>query len=143
MRRFSASYVDRLLKGDDYPQLAELCAIVCGASSFSPDKSDYNLPTPAVTFVEALGWFAQTIRSGAITYFEATSRARQEAMSNAMRDYAPETYAIWYERGMANWTDELKIRALDDWVAANEDAVHAWLRKLIVDHREIMLELTA
>jgi hypothetical protein len=143
MRRFAIQYVDRLLAGKDYSQLAELCAIICGAQAFSQDGPDYNLPRPMFIFVEALGWFAQTIRSGAVTYYEATPQVRQGAMSSAMRSYAPKAYSDWYDRGMAEWSQQNKIRALHSWVTANDDKVHAWLRKLVVDHRYIVLELTA
>lgn len=143
MRRFAVSYVDRLLSTDDYSGIAELCAIISGSATFSPEASDYGLPLVGFTFVESLGWFAQSIRSGAVTYYEATTRFRQEAMLSALRLCAPQANANWYERGMADWPYGERIRALDEWISANDDELHKWLRELLREHRSIVLELTA
>lgn len=143
MRRFGVQYVDGLLTGEDYHQLAELSAIVCGSDRFAPAAPDYGLPLPGFVFVEALCWFAQAARSGAWTYYEATPRPRQEAMARALRGHGPVGYADWYERGMTEWEDEDRMRAVDCWMEANTAAAERWLREFVRQHREVMIELTA
>jgi hypothetical protein len=142
MRRFAVSYIDALLHGDDHCQLAELSSIICVAPSFSQVAPDYGLPLLAFIFVEAQCWFAQSLRSGAWTYYEATPRYRQEAMSKALRHCAPQAYADWYERGMSDWTDQAKVCAVDSWIAASDEATQRWLRRLISESRDIVMKLT-
>jgi hypothetical protein len=143
MRRFGVPYVEGLLAGEDYGQLAELSAIVCGSDRFAPAAPDYGLPPPGFLFVEAMCWFAQAERSGAWTYYEATPRPRQEAMARTLRTYAPAGYADWYECGMADWEDEERMRPVDQWTRANTAEAARWLREFARQHREVMIELTA
>jgi hypothetical protein len=143
MRRFSVQHVEGILAGDDYRQLAELSAMLCGSARFSHAAPDYGLPPPAFVFVEALCWFAQASRSGAWTYYEVTPRSRQDLMSRALLTYAPPDYGIWYERGMVDWECEERMQAVDEWIRANEAYAERWLRELAVDNREVVIDLTA
>jgi len=143
MRRFGVEYIDRLLTGKEYGQLAELSSIICGSPRFSRNVIDYGLPPIAFTFVEALCWFAQAIRSGVWKYYEAIPLPRQEAMSKALRRLAPAGYAEWYERGMAIWDDEEKISAVDNWIEGNDIEAQKWLRQLAAANRDEILAVTA
>jgi hypothetical protein len=44
---------------------------------------------------------------------------------------------------MHDWRDETGIAAVDDWIEANDEAAHEWLRALVRQNRETLLELTA
>lgn len=103
---------------------------------------DYGLPTFAFVFAETLLWFAQAIRSGVWTYYEATPALRQRVMAAALRIHAPQGFADSYERGMLDWRDELKIHAVDVWIETNDAAANAWLRSLARENRETLLALT-
>src|SRR5436305_2507990 len=116
MRRFAMSYIDSLLHGNSRCELAELSSIICSSPTFSKTAPDYGLPGPAFVFVETQLWFAQSLRSGVWSYYEATPQSRQEAFSKALRQYAPQSYADWYERGMADWKEEGRIAAVDRWM---------------------------
>ena len=70
--------------------------------------------------VEMLCWSAQAIRSGVWTYYEATGTSRQEAMYQALRQYAPNGFAETYLQGMQDWRDQSLIRVIDDWIGAND-----------------------
>jgi hypothetical protein len=142
MGRFSVEYIDELLAGAEYGQLVEISAIICGSAGFSRNSPDYGLPTVGFVFAEALTWFAQAIRSSVWTYYEATPLARQQAMLSALRELAPAPFAAWYKRSMDDWTDLTKIRALDNWLEAKAKEANDWLRNLLVENREIVLQLT-
>lgn len=75
------------------------------------------------------------------TYYEATPQDRQHAIANALRDAAPEEFALMYEQGMRDWQDEAKIAALDAWMHAHDEAARAWLRVLLKTNREALLKL--
>jgi hypothetical protein len=142
-RRFSVQYIDRLLNGCEYQQLAEISSIICSSSRFSPSASDWGLPPPAFVFVETLCWFAQAIRSGVWTYFEATPQSRQTAMAKVLREFAPPGFADSYERGMADRRDEEKMSALKKWIVANDKLASKWLREVAIEIRPIIIELAA
>jgi hypothetical protein len=142
MRRYSLEYVDRLLDGRDYGELADLSSHVCGSAQFELSAADYGLPLSAFVFVESLLWMAMAVRSGAQTYFEAAPHARQVRMLDALREHAPAEYATWYSRGMTDWRDELQMDLHDRWVAANEEGANQWLRGLANANRDVFVELT-
>ena len=141
-RKHTIDYIARLLDGNAYGDLIELSSAMLSSPRFAADAPDYGLPQFALLFVEALQWFAQANRSGVWTYYEATPISRQHAMAAALRDQAPPNFADWYERGMADWTDERKIRAVDEWMEANDNSAHAWLRKLVRENSEALFALT-
>lgn len=141
-RKYAVEYIDRLLRGETCHDLVELSQAVCSSPQFTLQAPDYGLPPFAFVFAETLLWFAQAIRSGVWTYYEATPAARQRAMAAALRAHAPDGYAEWYERGMADWGDEQRIVAVDDWIEANEDAANTWLRQLARANREALLAMT-
>jgi hypothetical protein len=142
-RKYATEYIDRLLAEATYDDLAALSAAICSSVRFNATSPDYGLPPFAFLFAETLLWFAQAARSGVWTYYEATSPARQGAMLIALRQAAPPEFALWYERGMHDWRDETRIAAVDDWIEANDDVAHEWLRALVKRSRETLLELTA
>jgi len=141
-RNYAVQYIDRLLDGETYHDLVELSSVMRSSQQYALQAPDYGLPTFAFLFVEILLWFAQAIRSGVWTYYEATPAPRQRAMAAALRAHAPAGFADWYERGMSDWQDEQKIRTVDDWIEANDDVANAWLRLLARENREALLGLT-
>jgi hypothetical protein len=143
MRRFSVEYIDELLAGDDYGQLAQLSSILCASAGFSSGVSDLGLPQPALLFVEALCWFAQALRSGAWTYYEATPLDRQEAVLSALRAHAPPEFGEWYEYGLAHWESPERMQAADEWIEANEGKAERWLRDYLAANRAMVIALTA
>jgi hypothetical protein len=133
--KYSPHYVSQLLAEPDYSRLVELSNIVCGWSGYQAEPPDYNLPEPIFTFVECLTWFAQSIRSGTWTYFEATPTSRQAAMHLALKQYAPQGFADHYEQGMQHWQDETKMAPLDVWIEHNDERANRWLWELVNQHR--------
>src|SRR4051812_46254302 len=110
-RKYAIQYIDRLLAGTTYHDLVEISSALRSSPQFTVTAPDLGLPPFALVFVEMLAWFAQAIRSGVSTYYEATPANHQAAMAGALRAFAPEEFAVWYERGMADWRDLTKIRA--------------------------------
>src|SRR5690242_10041113 len=115
--RYSAVYLDRLFSSDEYGDLAQLSSIQCATDCFSQSENDYSWPKPLFVFVECLHWFAVAWRSGsAWTYYEATSRSRQETMRQSLEVLAVPELARRYAEGMDSWRDPEARRALDAWV---------------------------
>jgi hypothetical protein len=142
-RKFSQAYIDRLLAGTDYGGLVDLLSMVRASRKFNFDLPGYGIPQPLFLFVEMLGWTAQSIRSGTWTYFESTPQARQQVMLEALREAAPEGFAVWYEQGMLHWQKVERMAAVDQWLEANEDLAIAWLWKVAKNNREMLLEFGA
>jgi hypothetical protein len=142
MPRYSVTFIDNLLTSDNPPRLAELSSIVCGTDKFEASSPDYGLPPIAFLFVEGLLWMSQALRSGVWTYYEATPISRQNALRGALRQFAPAAYGDWYERGMIDWKDEVRIEQVDKWMEANEAGFLEWLRELLVANREVVISLT-
>ena len=55
---------------------------------------------------------------------------------------APARFAACYERRMSGWRDERKIRAVDDWLKANDNAARTWLCRLAREKREALPAMT-
>ena len=81
----SPAYLNTLCEAREYEGLTWISAVLCGSSSFDGTAAAYGLPTPLFLLVESLAWFAQGVRSGAWTYFEATPLAQQLAMLKALK----------------------------------------------------------
>jgi hypothetical protein len=125
--RFSTQYIDRLLEYPDYSHIVELSAILWGWSGVQRDEPAYGFPEPIFIFVECLAWFAQSIRSGVWTYFEATPPERQSAMFGALKRYAPPGYAEAYAKGSREWQNESEWPNLAKWMVYNDKEAHVWL----------------
>ncbi len=141
-RKYAIQYIDRLLNGETYHDLVEISSAMCSSVQYTLEAPDYGLPPFAFLFVETLLWFAQAIRSGVWTYYEATPASRQRAMAAALRAQAPAGFADWYERGMSDWHDEQRIQAVDNWLKENDNSANAWLRLLARENREALLAIT-
>jgi hypothetical protein len=142
-RKYSEPYVDKLLEGTDFGDLVGLSQCLCSSRQFIVSSQNYGLPQSAFVFVETLRWFAQAIRSGVWTYYESTQPLHQTSTRAALKAHAPKDFAVWYSRGMADWEDEEKIPAVDQWMEANESTANEWLRVHANTHRHLVLELTA
>jgi hypothetical protein len=138
---YNPAYLDRLISSDGFEDLVQVSALLCATDRFSPDESDYGLPEPLFVFVEALLWFAQSSRSGAWTYYEATPTTRQEAMFRALEAIADRTLAHRYAEGMKSWRYAGAMRTLDDWIRNHDDEATTWLCGLVRSNRATIKEL--
>jgi len=139
MPKFSQGYLDALFSSRDYGKLVELSGYL--QEGLSLTDPTYGYPQPVFVFVESLLWFAQAIRSGAWTYYEATPRARQDAMFCALESNAPEGFATHYALGMQNWQDEEKIGVVDAWIENHDEDNDRWLWDLVNTHRATLERL--
>jgi len=140
--KYAPKYVDGLLATDTYEDLATLSSMICASSRFKQDTCDYDLPPFAFLFVETLLWFAQAIRSGAWTYYEATPSDRQDAMLAGLKELAPPEFSNWYQQGMRSWRDDA-VPDLDNWMRANEEVANVWMRTLLRRNRDALFELVS
>ncbi len=140
--KYSVQYIDRLLGGDTYHDLVELSSVIRSSQHYTSQAVDYGLPTFAFVFAETLLWFAQAIRSGAWTYYEATPLLRQTAMAESLQVLAPPGFAEWYERGMSSWQDEEEMEAVGEWIKTNDYVAQNWLRGLARENRESILAMS-
>jgi hypothetical protein len=140
--KYAPQYVDRLLASEAHEDLATLSSMICSSARFNQEASDYGLPQFAFLFVETLLWFAQAVRSGAWTYYEATPPERLDAMLAALAEAAPKEFSLWYEKGMRSWRDDT-VTDVDDWMKSNDEAANAWIRTLLRHNRDAVLELVA
>jgi hypothetical protein len=137
----SRSFLDRLFAANDYDSLVQLSSFFLGTSTCRLEKADYGLPRPFFLIIESLVWFAQAGRSGAWTYFEATSAPRQQAMLDALTAKAPAGFAQAYATGIEQWRNEAKMAALDRWLSEHDDENNRWLWRLANVNREKIDEL--
>jgi hypothetical protein len=132
------SYVQGLFSNRDYEGLVWLSSALRGSSAFDLRLATYGLPRALFLFVESLTWFAQSLRSGAWTYFEAAPHARQQEMLAALRDFAPEGFDQQYGAGMKVWEDPAQAADLDTWLEQNDDQNNAFLWRLAEQNRAII-----
>lgn len=136
MPRFSPAYLEQLLCDDQLESLVELQGIILGSPYIRPNQADYGLPAEGLVFVETLAWFTQALRSGAWTYFEATSEATQVATLQALVRHAPAGYAERYSHGARYWHDGERLKVLDEWIEAQTDLCEEWLRRHLRRHQQ-------
>jgi len=139
MPKFSQAYLDALFSSRDYDKLAELAGYLQGGLSLGDPT--YGCSRPVFAFLESLLWFAQAIRSGVWTYYEATPRARQDAMLGALESLAPEGFATHYALGMRSWQDERTIGVVDAWIENHDEDNNRWLWSLVDEHRATFARL--
>src|SRR5437667_12569448 len=121
------SYVGSLFATRDDDGLVWLCCAISGCGQFNLQSPTYGLPKALFLFLESLNWFAQGLRSGVWTYFEATSSMRQQEMLAALRDLAPAGFDEQYAAGMKGWTDAAQSAEVDKWLDQNEEKNYAFL----------------
>jgi hypothetical protein len=136
-KKFAQAYLDELFSTPEFTKLIEIAGYFAATDEYRTDAPDFGLPRPVFVFHETLLWFSQAIRSGVWTYYEATPRARQEAMLNALAGEAPLGYAAIYLLGMATWQDEVKRRYVDAWIEGHEENCNQWLWRLANQHRAL------
>jgi hypothetical protein len=139
MPKFSQAYLDSLFSSRDYCKLVELSGYL--QDGLSRSDPTYGYPQPVFVFLESLIWFAQAIRSGALTYYEATPKARQDAMLDALEREAPRGFATHYSLGMQGWQDERKIKIVDLWIESHDEENNRWLWRLVNEHRDAIERL--
>jgi hypothetical protein len=132
------SYVDGLFARRDYDGLVWLSSTLCGTRGFNLQNPTYGLPRAVFLFVESLGWFAQGLRSGVWTYFEATPSARQQEMLAALGDLAPQGFAEQYAAGVRGWTDTTRAAEVDKWLQQNDETNNAFLWQLAEQNRTMI-----
>jgi hypothetical protein len=139
MPKFSQAYLDSLFSSRDYDKLVELSGYL--QDGLSRGEPTYGYPQPVFVFLESLIWFAQAMRSGVVTYYEATPKARQEAMLDALERSAPSGFATYYALGMQGWQDERKIEIVDLWMESHDEENSCWLWHLVNEHRDTIERL--
>ncbi|WP_409303171.1 hypothetical protein [Pseudomonas sp. KCJK8993] len=137
---YSAAYVDQLIDSRSYEAMAMLGAHMEAAAP-APDQPDLGLPPVLFVYLEALTWFAQSVRSGAWTYFEATPHARQQAMRAGLLALGCDRWLERYVFGMDHWTDEASMAELDRWIDASEPEQASWLLQLLDTQRDRLKQL--
>jgi hypothetical protein len=138
--QFSAAYLDALFTPGKYENLCEIVALIEGSETFDREVDNYGLGSHLFILVESLVWFAQSVRSGAWTYFEVTPRARQLRMLAALDTLAPEGFAEHYKTGMEMWQDEFAMLQLDRWMEEHDDENNQWLWRLAHEQRSAVLK---
>jgi hypothetical protein len=133
MPKFGQAYLDSLFSAPDFSKLVELSGYL--HEGLNRSEPSYGYPQPVFVFLESLLWFSQAIRSGAWTYYEATPRARQDAMLRALEREAPTGFATHYALGMQNWRDERTIGVVDAWIEKHDEDNNRWLWRLVNEHR--------
>jgi hypothetical protein len=141
--RFAPEYWADLFRRGSYEDLVQITSFLCGAGAYDPSKDDYGLGLGPFLLVESLNWFAQSIRSGSITYFEATLDSRQKLMARALSSHAPAGFAEQYEAGVRAWQAGKSLSAVDAWVDQNDAANNAWLRLLAADLQPQILKIVS
>ena len=138
----SSHYLDRVCETRDYQDLVWISGVLCGSRQFKAQDPAYALPDPAFSLVERLVWFAQGIRSGAWTYFEATPPERQTAMLAILEcDVSHPAFAERYALGMRDWRVPANLRALDAWLDDNDELNTAIAWQTAAAHRELIQRL--
>ena len=143
MAPISPAYLDHIFAERDELGQAWLSSAICGTPSFDQRQRTYGLPLALFLFVEDLEWFAQATRSGAWTYFEATSVERQEALSTLLAAEAPTGWADQYAFGMECWRDAGKMQLLDHWMAEQDFENTRFLWDHLSRYRHLVEELLA
>jgi len=139
MAKFSQAYLNSLFSSHDYSNLVELFGYL--QDGLSRDEPTYGYPEPAFLVLESLIWFAQANRSGALTYYEAAPKARQDAMLDALEREAPTGFATYYALGMQGWRDERTIEIVDLWIESHDEENNRWLWRLVNEHRGMIERL--
>ncbi|POA50825.1 MULTISPECIES: hypothetical protein [unclassified Pseudomonas] len=137
---YGTAYVDQLIDSRSYEAMAMLGAHMEAAAP-APDQPDLGLPPPLFVYLEALTWFAQSVRSGAWTYFEATPHPRQQAMRDNLLALDCDGWRERYVFGMDHWDDEASMAELDRWIDASEPEQESWLLQLLDTHRDRLKQL--
>jgi hypothetical protein len=132
------SYADGLFASQDYDGLVWLSSMLCGSHGFNLQSPTYGLPRALFLFIESLAWFAQGLRSGAWTYFEATPSVRQQEMLAALRDLAPKGFDEQYSAGMRGWADAAQAAAVDTWLQQSDEEINAFLWRLAEQNRAMI-----
>jgi len=139
----SPAYLDTLCKAREYEGLNWISAALCGSPSFDEMHATYGLPKPLFLLVESLAWFAQGVRSGARTYFEATPLERQQAMLEMLkREDFPADFAERYAFGASNWQDSKHLASLDTWLDRNDETNNQILWRLVERNRALIVAST-
>lgn len=138
----SSDYLDRLCAQRDYMGLVWISSALCGSRKFDQSDASFGLPLPFFCLVERLTWFAQGIRSGAWTYFEATPIPRQSAMLESLRaDTLHQDFTKQYEFGMREWRAPSQHPMLDDWIDSNDNLNNQIAWQAVIENREQLQSL--
>jgi hypothetical protein len=122
MAKVAPAHLDSIFSAADYDGLSWLSSMICATDAFQAEHPTYGLPQPLFTLVEGLHLFAQGVRSGVFTYFEATPAERQQAMLRALQEEsAPEGFAEHYRAGVEAWRDPTQSAVLDRWIDRNDE----------------------
>jgi hypothetical protein len=133
--KVAPTYLDAVYRDGTYEGVAWLSSMICGSGDIELSRPTYGLSDALFVIVEGLAWFAQSVRSGSTTYFEATSPDRQQAMLNALRQYAPGDFADQYDKGIRSWRALDDLSYLDRWIERNDERNTALIWQIAQTYR--------
>ncbi len=141
--RYSRELVDGWFASADWPGLVVIQkALVCHPS-FDRSRADLGLPLSLFAINEGMIWLALSDRSGTLSYFEATSEPRQQAMLKAMANLAPSELSEMYQRGMQDWNQPERAEEIDVWFSShiNTRRIEQWLWRVAKAERPLIESL--
>jgi len=131
---FHPEYVHRLLQNEDILGLHRL---------FIALGIDRQLPDSCLIFSSVLTWISAT-RSGAWTYYEATSPTKQQALLDSLTNHQTLKFlAEQYQFGMENWQTENALNDLDRRLDQNEKRIHQLLIEAVKEDEETLVRLAS
>ncbi|KMO41808.1 hypothetical protein VQ02_04640 [Methylobacterium variabile] len=137
-------YLDRMCETRDYQDLVWISGVLCGSRYFQSHAPTYGFPDAAFSIVERVAWFAQGIRSGAWTYYEAALPECQTAMLAVLeRDTSHPDFAEKYAFGMREWRVPTAMRALDHWLDASDDRNTSIAWQIVAANRGLIQRLAS
>jgi hypothetical protein len=118
--RYSATYIDKIFAEEDLPFIYQTIEAV---------SQTRQLPEEFWLFCRIYEWAPS--RSGVWQYYESLPDPTFERVGAALERYGLPAVAERYRAGKDAWQDEDAMRALDSWLDANADDIHASLLALI------------
>lgn len=141
-RRFAVEYIDSLLARSDESAQAELIGVMTSWSGYDRSQHLCGLTQALLAYVEATCWLAQSFRSGAWTYYEATPESVQRDVRDALRRLGRADFCEIYGEGMREWAQPSRAVNVDAWLMRNEHLLRLWLKTVAEAHREDILTIS-
>jgi hypothetical protein len=141
-RRFAVEYIDSLLARSDESAQAELIGVMTSWSGYDRSQHLCGLTQALLAYVEANCWLAQSFRSGAWTYYEATPEAIQRDVRDALKRLGRTDFSEIYGEGMREWDKPSRAVSVDTWLTRNEQLLRSWLKTVAETHRADILTIS-
>jgi hypothetical protein len=141
-RRFAVEYIDSLLARSDESAQAELIAVMTSWSGYDRSQHLCGVTQALLAYVETNCWMAQSFRSGAWSYYEATPEFIQRDVRDALRRLGRADFSEIYEEGMRECNRASHASHVDAWLTQNEQLLRRWLKTLAEAHRADILTIS-